>query len=135
MPRLAHALLTTRHNDLAVTATDSLITRRNGTQARTTQLVQSYCGLFNRDTGSDRSLAGRVLAGRCGKDLAQDDLRHLFGGHPSPRQGGTDRHTTEFAGGQRAQSTIKGTGWRSRSTGNYDVIFSCHVFSSLLGNI
>ena len=59
---------------LGVAVGDLLQAERNRAQAAAAQLVDAEGGLFLRNAGFHRRLAGRVLALRGGQDLPEDDL-------------------------------------------------------------
>ena len=77
MGRKGHAFLPARQHDGGIAKLDMLRGQRDGTQARTADLVQRPRGAFHRQARVDMRLTRRVLALRGGQDLTQDRLAHL----------------------------------------------------------
>ena len=73
---------------------------------------------LDRDAGVDGGLAGRVLAGAGGQDLAHDDLVHLLGLHPGALERGLDGDRCRAHGPDRlAKAPLKlPTGVRAAET-------------------
>src|SRR5262249_1998752 len=118
--RLAHAFLAAGDDDLAVAELDRLRTQRHRAQARAAELVDGIGRLLDRAAGGDGRLAGRVLAGSGGEDLAEDDLAHLARLNLGALQRFGDGDLSEVGSGHAAQGSAERADRRPRRADDYD---------------
>ncbi|MCY1416646.1 hypothetical protein D9M71_321620 [compost metagenome] len=76
--RQAHAFLAAGDDRLGVAAADRLGRQVQGLEAGAADLVDGHRRYADRQAGLDRGLARGVLAGACGKGLAEDHFVQLF---------------------------------------------------------
>src|SRR6185437_11927872 len=62
MRRLAHGLLSARHDDFSIAVEDLLVAERDRAKTRTAKLVHDPGGRLNRNAGIDGSLTRRILS-------------------------------------------------------------------------
>ncbi len=72
--RERHVLLPPCRHDAGIAQLDVLGTKRKGAQAGAANLVDSPGGAFDRQTGIDMSLTGRVLALAVRQNLPENRL-------------------------------------------------------------
>src|SRR5206468_9214261 len=104
----AHGFLAAGDHDFRIAVEQRLIAERYRAQAAAAKLVDAPGRAFHRNTGSDRGLAGRVLALGRGQDLAHDDFGDAARLNAGPLQRGLDGDGAEVMGrhgGERAVET------------------------------
>ncbi len=106
--RQGHVFHAARDDDVGVAVGDLLHAESDGAQARAAELVEAPGGLFLRNAGLHRGLAGRILALVGGEDLAEDDFIHFARRDIGARKGGLDGGGAQFGGGVLAESSAEG---------------------------
>ena len=96
MGRQAHRLLAAGDHDPGIARLDGLRRQRDGTQPRTTDLVDAPRRTFLRNAGEHRCLARRVLALTGCQHLPEDDFVDLIGRNAGIGHCGDHRRFAEF---------------------------------------
>jgi hypothetical protein len=106
-----HGLSTTSDDDVGTTGHDGLGAEDNGLGSGSADLVDG--GADNRvgDTGTQSTLAGRVLTESSREDVTEDDLLDGLGLDTSSLDGMLDSVGTELSGAQAGKGAIQRKGW------------------------
>jgi hypothetical protein len=90
-------------------------------QARAADLVDAPGGRFDRQSGIDMRLAGRVLALAGGQYLAEDGLGHISRIDPGALQSGLDGGRAQVVRGRVGEGSVEAADGCTRRRGDDDV--------------
>lgn len=108
---VGHGLGTTSNDDVGATGHDGLGTEDDGLGSRSADLVDSGTDDRVGDTGTESTLAGRVLAEASREDVTEDDLLDGLGLDTSSLDGMLDGVGTELGGAKAGEGAIQRKGW------------------------
>ncbi len=123
----AHAFLPAGHHNVRIAVQNCLITKRDSTQARPTQLIDTPGWHLHRKPGRHCSLPGRVLTFTRLQDLPHNRLGNGSRINPCPRQCTCNCNLPQLMSRERGQSPVERPDRRPRGTGNHNLCcFHCH---------
>jgi len=84
MRGLAHAFLSARHDDVGLIELQRLVAHRDRAQPRATELINAQGRRLVGNARRHGRLPRRILSRTRREDLAENNVRHLVGGHLRP---------------------------------------------------